>query len=338
MTLGIYDILGLHQEWNTELVAQFYATTWRSGDGFDSTLNFSIEGHRYELTITELPIIFGLAPNDFHREPISYEGSISDNELAPLYFPENENNYGTNYGMLPEYYIFNNIFRNTLTLKRGNRTSIRGSTRNLLLAILDGQPPPCISVFFWAELMFVLNHGTQYAIYAPYIQLTINYKTEMEFGYDGKHGAYQPHVVWGPTVPPSPSTAAAAVGPSAVAPASPPAHAPSSAATKSSRAATRCGKKQNILVKGLKTLVSMCRSNDALICESHQQMSQRLSTLEEHQREMQASMGFEAPEPVIYPPLPPPAVEDPWAWYRNAGGEDEDEDDDDDDEIEEESE
>jgi hypothetical protein len=43
-------------------VAQFYATTWRSEDGFDSTLNFAIEGHRYELTITELPIIFGLAP------------------------------------------------------------------------------------------------------------------------------------------------------------------------------------------------------------------------------------------------------------------------------------
>jgi hypothetical protein len=148
-------------------VAQLYATTCRSGDGFDSTLNFSIEGHRYELTITELPIIFGLAPNDFHRELISFERSISDNEWAHLYFPENENNYITNHGMLPEYYIFNNIFQNTLTLKRGYRISIWGSARNLLLAILDGQPLPCISIFFWAELMFVLNHGTQYAIYAP---------------------------------------------------------------------------------------------------------------------------------------------------------------------------
>jgi hypothetical protein len=145
--LGIYDILGLHQEWNTELVARFYATSWRSGDGFDSTLNFAIEGHSYELTITELPIIFGLAPNDFDREPISTERSISNNELAHLYFPGNENNYGTNHGMLPEYYIFNNIFQNTLTPKRGDRTSIRGSTWNLLLAILDGQPLPCISVF-----------------------------------------------------------------------------------------------------------------------------------------------------------------------------------------------
>jgi hypothetical protein len=50
---------------------------------------------------------------------------------------------------------------------------------------------------------------------------------------------------------------------------------------------------------------------------------------------MHTYMGFETPEQVIYPPLPSPAVEDPWAWYRNAEGND---DNDDDDEVEEESE
>jgi hypothetical protein len=70
--------------------------------------------------------------------------------------------------------------------------------------------------------MFVLNHGTQYAIYAPYIQRIINCKTDMEFRYDGKHGAYQPHVVQGPAVPPPPLAVAIATGPLATAPASPP--------------------------------------------------------------------------------------------------------------------
>jgi hypothetical protein len=148
--LGIYDILGLHQEWSTKLVAQFYATTWRSGEGFDSTLNFALEGHRFELKITELPTIFSFAGNEFDREPVINERSISGNELAPLYYPGNERNFGTNHGMLPKYYIFNNIFRNTPTPKRGDHTSIRGSTRNLLLAILDDQPLPCINVFFWS--------------------------------------------------------------------------------------------------------------------------------------------------------------------------------------------
>jgi hypothetical protein len=120
------------------------------------------------------------------------------------------------------------------------------------------------------------------------------------------------------------------MGTSAAAPASP-ARAPSPpamsrratlATPESSRAATHRGKKQNILFKGLKTLISMCHSNDALICESHQRMSQRLSALEERQHEVCVSMGFETPKPVVYPPLPPPAMEDPWAWYRNAGRED----------------
>jgi hypothetical protein len=102
----------------------------------------------------------------------------------------------------------------------------------------------------------------------------------MEFGYDGKHGSYQPHIVPGLVVPPL-APAAVAASTSAVAPASP-ARAPSppavsthapSATPESSRAAPRRGNKQNILFKGLKTLISMCRSNDALICESHQHMS-----------------------------------------------------------------
>jgi hypothetical protein len=96
---------------------------------------------------------------------------------------------------------------------------------------------------------------------------------DMEFGYDGKHGAYQPHIVRGPVVPPPPPPiATTAMGPSATAPASPPVRAPS-ATLESSRATAHQGKKQNVLVRGLKILISMCRSNDALIRESHQQMS-----------------------------------------------------------------
>jgi hypothetical protein len=60
----------------------------------------------------------------------------------------------------------------------------------------------------------------------------------MEFGYDGKHGAYQPQVVRGPAVPPPPPIVAIDVGPSAAAPASPLACAPSSTAPKLSRATT----------------------------------------------------------------------------------------------------
>jgi hypothetical protein len=93
--LGIYDMLGMWQDWNCALVGQFCATTWLSENGYDSTINFSIEGHGFSLCIKEIPSLFGLANDDFHRADIANERTVSDNELAPLYFLGNESNYGT---------------------------------------------------------------------------------------------------------------------------------------------------------------------------------------------------------------------------------------------------
>jgi hypothetical protein len=109
------------------VIAQFCATAWRSGNGYENALNFSIEGHRFVLQLTELPTIFGLADNDFHRPGIITKQTIADNELAPLYMLRNENNYGTTHSLIPEYTIFNNIFRNTLTPKRSDHTNIQGT-------------------------------------------------------------------------------------------------------------------------------------------------------------------------------------------------------------------
>jgi hypothetical protein len=113
--------------------------------------------------------LFGLANDEFHRANIANERTVLKNELAPLYFPGNESNYGTIHGLLPEYVIFNKIFCSTLMPKRGDRSHINGSTQVLLLAILDDHPPPCISVFFWIEMLYMLKHGSSYVIYAPFI-------------------------------------------------------------------------------------------------------------------------------------------------------------------------
>jgi hypothetical protein len=66
----------------------------------------------------ELPNIFTLADNDFRRAEIITERTIADNELAPLYMPGNENNFGTTHGLILEYIIFNNIFHNTHSQER----------------------------------------------------------------------------------------------------------------------------------------------------------------------------------------------------------------------------
>jgi hypothetical protein len=183
---------------------------WISGNGYESIINFSIEGHRYNLCIKEIPALFGLANDDFHRANIANERTMSDNELTPLYLLGNESNYESIHDLLPEFSIFNKIFRGTLMPKRGDRSSINGSTRVLLLAILDNHPPPCFSVFFWTEMLYMLKHGSSYVIYAPYIQKIINSKMDMEFQYDGEHGAYMPQLAQTPhTSPPAVATSRA---------------------------------------------------------------------------------------------------------------------------------
>jgi hypothetical protein len=120
---------------------------------------------------------------------------MSDNELAPLYLLGNESNYWSIHNLLPEFSIFNKIFHGTLMPKRGHRSSINGSTWVLLLAILDNRHPPFFSVFFWTKIFYMLKHGSSYVIYAPYIQKIVNSKMDMEFQYDGDHGAYMPQLV-----------------------------------------------------------------------------------------------------------------------------------------------
>jgi hypothetical protein len=70
-SLGIFHILGLYQDWNTKLVSQFYSTAWRSGNGYESTINFSIEGRQFYVRVMEFSTVFGLAHNDLMRAEVS---------------------------------------------------------------------------------------------------------------------------------------------------------------------------------------------------------------------------------------------------------------------------
>jgi hypothetical protein len=92
------------------LVAQFCSTAWRNGNGYESTINLSIEGHQFRVSVAEFPAIFGLPHDDFLRVEISTERTIAENELAPLYLSGNENFYDKTHDLLPKYAIFNNIF------------------------------------------------------------------------------------------------------------------------------------------------------------------------------------------------------------------------------------
>ena len=57
--LSIYEFLGMKQDWNSELVAQFCSTAWFSGSEADSAINFTIEGHKFAIKAGQLVSVFG---------------------------------------------------------------------------------------------------------------------------------------------------------------------------------------------------------------------------------------------------------------------------------------
>ena len=47
---NIYNLLELRQNWNSEIIAQFYSTLWREGEGKDAIMHWMLEGKRFQVT------------------------------------------------------------------------------------------------------------------------------------------------------------------------------------------------------------------------------------------------------------------------------------------------
>jgi len=227
--------------------------------------------------------------------------------------------YGTVHGLRPVYKIFNYLFRETLTPKKGDRSSLNGTSRNILLA-LSGDEPISIGHFMWTELSFMLRHGSSYVIYAPYIQRIIKVKTRMDFQYDGIHSAYTPQAV---RPPPPPARA-----PSVSRGRSPP--------PESSQSASRRRRHDNLLKRGLRAIFASCRRHDDIL----------ENFIKDSQEQFQELRAERSLPPARFRPIYPPSFEfpeisddEPESENENDGdedGEDEDEEEDEEEEGEDE--
>ena len=108
---GFYSLLGIVQEWNCELVAQFFSTAWFEGHGEAQTIHFSLEGHHFSVSLARLVNILELPGDDLDRRQVFTEATISDNALAPLHLPGMGHNTRYVQGLRPVYKVLNGLFR-----------------------------------------------------------------------------------------------------------------------------------------------------------------------------------------------------------------------------------
>jgi hypothetical protein len=311
----LYEFLALNQDWNNELVAQFCSTAWFEGEGKNSFIHFNLQGRAFWVSYKQFATILKL-DDTLDEMEIHDDINPTDEALMTLYRDEDPD-IATTHGLRPYMEIMNRIFRETLTPKRGDRTKIHGTVKNLLLAMDFDHPPFSVFHFFWTELRYMLHHGSNPVIYAPYIQRMINAVTGMEFGYDAVHAPYCPQPPKEQEFPPEGESP-----PSAHSPPQPTMDMPSTSAMPSS-SRTRPRRKGNAFISGLKALFKVCRNTNDVVRAHARANQQSINRIERH-------LGIEETDWPAFPPSPPRDF--PAAWEHYEVGDDDGDDDDEDDE------
>src|SRR6266508_1606843 len=102
----------------------------------DSTIHWTIGGIHFSVDYVTFSRLLGLGSKDLERNQIHNELQLSDHALRDLYRRPRKADGGTQ-GLKSFYYVLKNLFRATLTLKKGDATSIHAFAKNILLRFAE---------------------------------------------------------------------------------------------------------------------------------------------------------------------------------------------------------
>jgi hypothetical protein len=133
--------MGVHYDWNIEVIAQFYATLFIEEAEDVRVMHWMTEGEWYHITFDEFATRFSYGQADKDRFRIHIHNSLEENEIKFLYAPGQEGNAGTINGLYTFYSVLNRLFRKTTCPRNGDPTNISHYAKNLLADLRDGAPP-----------------------------------------------------------------------------------------------------------------------------------------------------------------------------------------------------
>nr|ABA96806.1 hypothetical protein LOC_Os12g12440 [Oryza sativa Japonica Group] len=191
-TVGIDRIVTMKQPFDEDLIRQFYATVWVSGDcdamkWMSRTLRCSINRREFK----ELLHIRFNNGDDLHDEHTHNPFSID--HFSQFYEEGGRHTYGKVAGLRALPSVINRIVRANILPRCGNNDDIRGVAWHVIDAILDGRRFDVINLMM-KEI--AISKGTigQGIYYAPYIMRLIQSKLG-QIGHNLKeHKEYKPRL------------------------------------------------------------------------------------------------------------------------------------------------
>jgi hypothetical protein len=120
----IKKLMGLHYDWNIEIIAQFYATLYiKEAEGVRK-MHWMTEGEWYNIGYGDFASRFSFRAADTYRPRIHIHDPLEEEEMKPMYALGQEMNVGSIYDLYTYYSVLNRLFRRTICLRDGDPTNI----------------------------------------------------------------------------------------------------------------------------------------------------------------------------------------------------------------------
>lgn len=136
--VGIDCIVIMAQDYDEELIRQFYATTWVAGDcsemkWMSHTLQYSISRRQFR-RLLNIRFDFG---DDLHEEHT--HNPLSIDYLSQFYEDGRRHTHGKVAGLMTIRSVVNRIVRATILPRCGNNDDIKGVAWHVIDAIMQGR-------------------------------------------------------------------------------------------------------------------------------------------------------------------------------------------------------
>jgi hypothetical protein len=148
----IKKLMGVHYDWNIEVIAQFYATLFIEEAEDVRVMHWMTEGEWYHITFDEFATRFSYGQVDKDRFRIHIHNPFEENDIKFMYAPGQEGNAGTINGLYTFYSVLNRSFRKTICPRDGDPINISQYAKNLIANLRDGAPPFGVIDYIWEEI------------------------------------------------------------------------------------------------------------------------------------------------------------------------------------------
>jgi hypothetical protein len=183
----IMKLMGVHYDWNIEIITQFYATLYIEEAEGVREMHWMAGGEWHNIGYGDFASRFSFGATDTHRRRIHIHNPLEEEEMKPMYALRQEMNVGSINGLYTYYSVLNRMFRKTICPRDGHPTSMSPFTKNLLANMRDGAPPFSVMDFVWEEIKGIALNPQKTCGFAPYLMFIIEDVTNRSFPKDGFH-------------------------------------------------------------------------------------------------------------------------------------------------------